>query len=262
MNQENDQETTGFSRWMKGLVPIPENQKDTKKTQTEPYVENRPIEPKEKKLNRPSIFRWIILLLVIAYVILYYYRVPILTCLGSYLIVQHTPAKADLIVFTIGKPIERGLTAAELYKKGLAQYIFITREELPDAYTLLEGKKAHYPETKDLVVTMLQGLGVPRAACIIGDRFSGNTFEEAKIVRELVQNREYQSLIIVTSPLHSRRVWMTFKRVFGKDEVKIIVVPSQYTNFRADNWWKTRKYDKEVFYEYLKLLYFTIKSKK
>jgi len=55
---------------------------------------------------------------------------------------------------------------------------------------------------------------------------------------------------------------MTFKRVFGKDEVKIMVVPSQYTDFRADDWWKTRKYDKEVLYEYLKLLYFTIKSKK
>jgi uncharacterized SAM-binding protein YcdF (DUF218 family) len=159
----------------------------------------------------------------------------------------------------MGEPVERGLTAAQLYKNGLAPRIFSGREKLPDGYAILQAKGLHYPETRDLLSRMLNGLGVPKTAYLSNDLFVESTFEEALVVRDVVLKKGYRSLIIVTSPAHSRRSWLTYKRVFEDDSVEIGIVPSRHTNFKLEDWWKTRKYVREVIYEYQKLIYYTLK---
>lgn len=225
-----------------------------------PGIENRPIEPERKKLTRPGIFKWIIFIMFIAYLLLSYFHAPILTRIGSYLIVQHPLEKADLVVCLMGRPVERGLEAAEVYSKGFAPQIIMAREELPEGYAVLGEKKVHYPESRDLLAMMLQGLGVPRSALFTSERFVGSTFDEAQAIRELVTKKRCSSLILVTSPTHTRRAWVTFKKVFEKDEVKIVVRPSQYTDFKPDDWWKTEKYVQEVIIEYQKLFYYAFRA--
>ena len=260
MDPRNQQEPTGILKWVKELIPIEETREEgSEKMQKDPYVNNRPIELEGKKSNRPRISKWIVFLLVVALILLSHYRAPILTYLGNYLIVQHPLENADLIVCMAGEPVARGLAAAELYKKGLAPRVLITREELPDGYEDLKEGKIHYPETRDLLIMMLQGLGMPRSACLTSDHFVGSTFEEAKMVREYVQGQGYRSLIIVTSPYHTKRTWLTFKKLFEKDGVKIMMAPSHYSEFRSDDWWKTNKYIKKVIIEYQKLIYYTVK---
>jgi uncharacterized SAM-binding protein YcdF (DUF218 family) len=106
---------------------------------------------------------------------------------------------------------------------------------------------------------MLEGLGVPRSAIITSDVFVGSTIEEAKVIKDLAQKRGYRSLIVVTSPYHTRRTWLTFERVLEKEDVEIIMTPSRHTNFRPDDWWKKRLYLKSVIIEYQKLLYYVVK---
>jgi uncharacterized SAM-binding protein YcdF (DUF218 family) len=142
---------------------------------------------------------------------------------------------------------------------GLATRIFVGREALPDGHAVLEGKKVHFPESRDLLIMILQGLGVPRSDCIVSDNFVDSTFEEAKIVREIALKQGYRTLIIVTSPMHARRSLLTFKKVFGKDDVKIMMQPSKYSDFRSNDWWKKKKYLREVIVEYQKLIYFALK---
>ncbi len=250
----------GFSKLVKGLVSDEEiREENSKKMQRDPYLNSRPIEPGGKKTNRLSISKWFIFLIIAALILLSYYRSPILTHLGNYLIVQHSLEHADLIVCMSGEPVARGLAAAELYKKGLAPRVLITREELPDGYENLKEKKIHYPETRDLLIMMLQGLGVPGSVRLTSEHFVGSTFEETKMIRDYVRVQGYRSLIIVTSPYHTRRTWLTFKKLFEKDGVKIMVIPSHYSGFRADDWWKKNKYIKELIIEYQKLIYYTVK---
>ena len=85
------------------------------------------------------------------------------------------------------------------------------------------------------------------------------TFEEAKVVKDYVQGQGYRSIIVVTSPYHTRRTWLTFKKLFEKDGVKIMMMPSHYSGFRPDDWWKTNTGIKELIIEYQKLIYYTIK---
>ncbi|MBW1702730.1 MAG: YdcF family protein [Deltaproteobacteria bacterium] len=227
--------------------------------QAEFQVDDRPIEPEGRKLNRPNIFKWVLFLLFLAYMLVSYYHAPILVRLGRYLVVEHPIKKADLIVCLMGKPVERGLAAAEVYKKGLASHIFVGREKLPDGNSILVKKGVHYPEGRDLLIMMLQGLGVPRTACITGDRFVEGTIGEAKVVREVARKRGCRSLIIITSPTHARRAWLTYRKVFEKNRMKIMLMPSRYSNFKPEDWWKTSEYVKEVIIEYQKLLYYTVK---
>ena len=261
MSPEKDNEPNGLTGWMGEEDPAAEYREDKPEDrgQTEYYADNRPIEPEERKPSRPSIFKWVIFVLLIGYTLLSYYRAPILSRIGSYLVVEHPHKKADLIVCLMGRPVERGLAAAEIYKRGLGPGIFIGRVGFPDGTEVLKQRGVHFPESRDLLKMMLQGLGVPGSACLTSDRFVGDTYEEAKEVRALAQERGYSSLIVVTSPTHTRRAWLTYKKVFEKNDVKIMMLPSRYTNFRSDDWWKTRKYLKEVAIEYQKLAYYTVK---
>ena len=221
--------------------------------------DSRPIEPEDKKVGKPYIFRWLFFLFIIVYFTLSYYHAPILTYVGKYLIVEHSPQKSDLIVCLSGDNIERGLAAADAYKSGLAQRIFMAREELPDGYELLKEKGIHYPESIDLLVSLLKELGVRESAFIISDHPVKSTIDEAKVVNEISKKGGYRSLILITSPIHSRRAWLTYRKVFEDRDVRIIMLPSRYSKFRPENWWKKRRYARKVIIEYQKLLYYVLK---
>ena len=68
-----------------------------------------------RKLNLANISRFTVFIAI--YFILTFYRIPILITLGRYLIVEHKPEKADLIVCLAGKNIERSLAVADAYRK-------------------------------------------------------------------------------------------------------------------------------------------------
>jgi len=221
--------------------------------------DSKPIEPERKKIGKPSVLKWVFFLFVIFYVLLSYYYAPILIFVGRYLVVTHEPEKSDLIVCLAGGNIERGLSVADAYEKELAPRIFISREELPDGYELLEERGIDYPESIDLLVMVLEKLGVPSSALVMSDRPMKSTFDEAKAVKEFVKEKGYQSLIIITSPTHSRRAWLTFKKFFENEEVRILILTSSYSGFRPEDWWKDRKYVRAVIIEYQKLIFYTLK---
>jgi uncharacterized SAM-binding protein YcdF (DUF218 family) len=124
----------------------------------------------------------------------------------------------------------------------------------------LKQKGIAYPESIDLVTMIFRGLGVPESAVIRSDQPVENTFEEAERVAALVEDKQYRSLILVTSPTHSRRAWLTFKKVIPDKDFRIAVMPTPYSKFDAETWWKTRRYVREVIVEYQKLIYYNAKG--
>lgn len=219
----------------------------------------KPIEPEGRKPGRAGLLKWLFFLLAIIYILFSYYHAPILTRLGRYLIVEHLPQKSDIIICLAGGNVDRGLAVADAYKQGLALRIFMAREEPPDGYELLKERGINYPESVDLMIMLLEGLGIPRSAFLSSDRTVKSTYEEAKLVREIVKNGGYTSLIVITSPIHSRRAWFTFRKVFEEKDVRILMLPSSYSDFKPEGWWKKRRYLKEVIIEYEKLIYYMIK---
>jgi len=223
------------------------------------FPDMEPIEPGGKKIDKSNVVKWLFFVFVIFCVLLSYYHPLILTHLGRYLVVKHPPRKSDLIVCLAGGNVERGLAAADTYQKGFSSRIFMAREELPDGYALLKERGLEYPESVDRLAVILRELGVPESALIRSERPAESTLDAAKIVRDFVREGDYRSFILITSPTSSRRAWLTFKKVFEEEEVRILVLPSPYSKFSPDDWWKKRKYKQAVIIEYEKLIYYAFK---
>jgi uncharacterized SAM-binding protein YcdF (DUF218 family) len=225
-----------------------------------PISKPGPIEPESSKPGRASWIKWLIILIFISYLLVSYLHVPILTAVGKYLVLSQPPQKSDIIVCLAGENVERGLAAADALNQGLAPRIFVPREELPDGYEILRQRGVPYPETIDLMGMILKGLGVPQSAILRGERPAGSTREEAEIVSDLIRKKNYRSILLVTSPTHSRRAYMTFKKAIGEKECRLLVIPSKYSSFNPENWWLNRRYAKEVVLEYQKLIYYAVKG--
>jgi uncharacterized SAM-binding protein YcdF (DUF218 family) len=218
-----------------------------------------PIEPERPKITRANLLKWLFFLIVLLYMLSSYFRVPILTRLGQFLVVADVPQKSDVIVCLAGGNVERGLATADLYKRGLAPAVFLTSEEPPDGYGLLKERGLHYPENVDLLLMVLRGLGVPDAALLEGHRRITSTYDEAILVKALVEKHGFGSVILVTSPAHSRRVWMTFKKALREEDCRIYMVPTPYSGFNPTDWWKEEKYLREVVLEYQKLFFYLLR---
>lgn len=215
--------------------------------------------------ERPGSFtgrslRWFFFAAILLYLLIFAFHAQILTSIGGFLIVEHKPSRSDLIVCLSGMNIERGLGAAEAFHKGLAPRIFIAPEGPPDGLDLLLRKGIQYPQTIDLMLMLLQGLGVPRSAILIGAVPSFSTIEEARMVEALVRRENYHSLILITSPTHSRRAYLTFRKVLERQDIRIQVVPTPYSKFKPESWWEHRKYVRELILEYEKLVYYYLKE--
>jgi uncharacterized SAM-binding protein YcdF (DUF218 family) len=219
-----------------------------------------PIEPESSKPGRASWLKWLLILIFIAYLLLSYLHAPILTAIGRYLILSHPPQKSDLIVCLTGENVESGLAAADALNQGLAPSIFVAGEEPPDGYEILKQRGIPYPESIDLVCMILKGLGVTESAIVKAEGPVKSTWEEAEQVRELIKRKNYRSILLITSPTRSRRAYLTFSEVIGEKECRVLVVPSKYSNFKPEDWWRNRRYAQAVILEYQKLIYMGLKS--
>lgn len=246
--------------WSTGETPSSFSRQRGESKERTTVPDSTPIEPEGSKVSGIARLRWLFFAIALIYVLLSAYRVPILKSVGQYLVVEHPPVKSDLLVCLAGENVERGLTAADLYNRGLASKIFVARELIPDGYDILRRRGASYPESRDLMVSMLEGLGVPGSAVLTADTPSESTITEAALVAKVVKENNVRSVILVTSPTHSRRAWLVFKKAMEKEGVRILVVPSPYSKFKAEEWWKNRRDAKEVLLEYEKLVYYFFKG--
>jgi uncharacterized SAM-binding protein YcdF (DUF218 family) len=222
--------------------------------------QNRPIEPESAKVSSIVRLKWVFFFLALLYVLISAYHGLILASMGRYLVVSHPPERSDLIVCLGGGTVERGLAAADAYRRGLAPHVFVAREMIPDGYEILRQRGVSYPESRDLMIVMLKDLGVPESAILTSDTPSESTVMEAGLVGKIVKEKNVRSLILITSPTHSRRAWLVFRKAMTGEEVRILVIASPYSDFNPEGWWKNRKQLREVVLEYQKLLYYFFKG--
>lgn len=179
----------------------------------------------------------------------------ILRAIGQYLVYQQDPQQADVIAIPANweDTIIRARGGADLYKRGLAKAIFVPRMAYMEGLEEIENKGIHILENRDLVIIILEGLGVPLAAINTSAQEVTDTWEEAHEVSNFIEQRGYTSVLLVTSKYHSRRAYLIFKDAL-KGKATIISIPSPYDSSDPEVWWKRSKDCKRVIMEYQKLL--------
>ena len=139
---------------------------------------------------------------------------------GRYLVVDEEPREADVIIVLSGDE-GRVEKAVELYKAGYSEYIILTRAN----------------EKGTLVIDAIQS-GVPRSALIIEDDAS-STYTNATFSKEIMEQRGFRSAIVISSDYHTRRVKLTFDRVFRGSDMELTFVPAESKHFSRERWWNT-----------------------
>jgi uncharacterized SAM-binding protein YcdF (DUF218 family) len=172
---------------------------------------------------------------------------------GRFLVVSDPlPPHADAIVLLAGSPPGRLLEAAALYRRGIAQHLVLTRERRPPAAVSLERRGVPVPAPHDDARRQLLALGVPAEAIVVLHGRAYSTSSEARLIARWACRTRQRSLVVVTSPSHTRRARLILRRVLGPG-VHLAVRPADADFFPRRRWWRQRRAGKLVLSEYQKL---------
>lgn len=133
------------------------------------------------------------------------------------------------------------------------------------AYKALEERSVHIISNTKQVVDAIVTLGIPSDSITIVPGDASSTQMEAMIIREYLANKPgMDTLLLVSSSDHTRRASMIFISAFRNSEkaVHILCSPSNYTNFNAEKWWKSKEGVQTVVMEYLKMGNFWVFEKR
>ena len=185
---------------------------------------------------------FILLILALAFVVFVTSWRSILTAVARFLIVEDRLAKADIIVvLSGGVRDERVRQAADLYHQGYAPQVMLSG-----------GEELQGNAISDLLGRQALTHGIP-ASALLFETASTSTYEQARNLRTIFEERHLRRAIVVTSSYHTRRTRYLFRKVFKGSPVEILVYPVQQDHFSTVRWW-TRAFDTgEVVLEYVKL---------
>jgi len=217
-----------------------------------PSLINPKARRKEQMRRGKLIFLIVVALAVIQLIASHQY---ILKAIGRYLVYQQNPQHADVIVILANwdDTIVRARAGADLYKSGLAKTIFVPRMERMEGHEEIAQRGITIPENRDLLITILLGLGVPLVAIETSGQEVTDTWDEAREASHFIEAKGYTTVLLVTSKYHARRASLIFKDAL-KGKATVISVPSPYDSSDPEVWWKQNEDSKRVIMEYQKLL--------
>lgn len=173
------------------------------------------------------------------------------------LIVQDEIGRADVIVVLGGSStyMERTHKAAQLWKEGRAPKILLTNDGLRGGWSNQERRNPYFVERAKQ--ELLQQ-GVSEDAIEIAPKIVGSTQDEATLLREILPEQNVHTVLIVTSPYHTRRALRVMKHAFQDTAIEIGIT-SPATGEQSPKplfWWLSLQGWIFVAGEYVKLTYY------
>lgn len=167
---------------------------------------------------------------------------PLLTVLGTFLIVQDPIEKADvIIVLSGGLGDERVRQGSELYHQGYAPVLLLSGGEEMVGISIPELQRRQ-----------ALGYGVSASALLI-EGGSTSTREQAQRLWPMLEQRQMRRAIVVTSNFHTRRTRYIFRKVFAGSGIDLRIYPVQHDRFHPEEWWTRDQDTEDLVLEYIKL---------
>jgi uncharacterized SAM-binding protein YcdF (DUF218 family) len=196
---------------------------------------------KFRSTERGGIFSSLIALLFLVALCgaIYLARRPLLRFAGESWIVDETLDHADAIIVLSDDNFyaDRVTRAAELMREGQAPVVVASGRRLRP-----------YAGIAELMQHDLIERGVPKEKIITFPQDADNTQQEAEALRNLVLEKKWTRVLIVTSNYHTRRARYIFRHVFPQG-VEVAVVSARDGDFDPQQWWTKRKSFKELTHE-------------
>ena len=168
-------------------------------------------------------------------------------------------AHAAVLVVLSGSAVykERTRWAAQLFHEGRAPRIVLTRDMQPGGWSKERQRTMLFYERE---VEELERAGVPPERIEVLPQPVENTYEEAVALRDYAAGRAVRSLLVVTSPYHSRRASWTLGRVLRDSQIEVGVAapPPGGQSPSSLTWWLRPQGWRAVALEYPKLIYYRV----
>ncbi len=169
-------------------------------------------------------------------------RRQLLTSVGHLLLRVDPLVKADAILVLAGGTPQRELEAADLYLAGYAPKVLLTIERRVVAAEILRKRGIPFETATELKGRILRTLGVPEPAIVFLDGTRAtSTRMETELVKDWVAANPVRRIIIVTSPYHTQRSWLTLSRLLRDSGVEVLAHPASYERWEPDGWWRDRE---------------------
>ncbi|MFY9802314.1 MAG: YdcF family protein [Candidatus Acidiferrales bacterium] len=170
---------------------------------------------------------------------------------GHWLVREDPLGKADVLVVLSGGMPYRADGAASLFKSGYAPEVWVTRPEGPQQDLAAIG--IHFVGEEEYKRQILVHEGVPDSAITILPDVIVNTQQEVGEISREMRRTGKHTVIIVTSPEHTRRVKALWAKLVG-DDPRLLVRAAPDDPFDANRWWGNTRDALAVVREYLGLL--------
>jgi uncharacterized SAM-binding protein YcdF (DUF218 family) len=172
-----------------------------------------------------------LLFLIIFLFVLYAARRPLLRLAGESWVVEDPLQQSDALLLLSDDNFfaDRATRASELYRQKLAPIVVASGRRLRPSAGVAE-----------LMEHDLIERGIPKDRIIRFPQDADNTREEALALRTLVTEKNWRSVIVVTSNYHTRRARYIFQRVFP-ESITVRVASARDGGFDPEHWWENRK---------------------
>src|ERR1700692_2965823 len=172
-----------------------------------------------------------LLFLIVFCFVLYAARRPLLRLAGESWVVEDPLQQSDALLLLSDDNFfaDRATRASELYRQKLAPIVMASGRRLRPTAGVAE-----------LMEHDLIERGIPKDRIIRFPQDADNTREEALALRTLVTEKNWHSVIVVTSNYHTRRARYIFQRVFP-ESITVRVASARDGGFDPEHWWENRK---------------------
>lgn len=175
-------------------------------------------------------------------------RHAVLRAAGTSLVANDPLARSDVGVITeFGEGSE--LEIADLYRERLFSRVVVL-EPSPTAVDREYVRRSVYRD--DIVVTTLRQLGIPDTAITTVEAGEGGTTESTEALADWMRVHPSRAIVVVASS-HTRRYRRTLRRVWPGNAPPPLVTYPRHNEFRAEDWWGSRRTRREGIVELQKL---------
>lgn len=196
-----------------------------------------------------------ILLIVVALLLLgWNQRAAILRGMGNFLVTEDPLAHADEVFVLGGAIVDRGIEAANVYRQGISDRFIFTGAPIP---TALEGLGIDSTEaacTRNEAVRS----GIPVGNTAVLNKGT-STYEEAEALLAQAVADGADTVMIISSRFHLRRVGRVFRKRFAGSGITILLHGAPSQTYDERTWWTSEEGLIMVNNEYVKLMYYWLK---
>lgn len=181
-------------------------------------------------------------------------RFALLRAIGDHLITEDPLRPVDEVFVLGGSIVDRGQEAARVHAQGISGRFIFTGAPVP---TALQGLGIDSTEAECTRSEAVRA-GLPVDQTVVLNKGT-STFEEAEALLAQAKADGADTVMVISSSFHLRRVGFVFRKRFKGSGITVLLHGAPATTFQEAQWWRSEEGLIMLNNEYVKLLYYHLK---